>query len=988
MDYPHLTSKAEERALESTQLSFCKGINLDHIKETVETLLNHIGDNGMFAEYTMHDISHVNGMLDLLEKIIPDDTKYQMTPADWLMTVLSIYFHDLGMFIPKGEFENRLKNKEFLSFKQLILEDDDNKQYIESLEDGDRERFLYQEFVRRNHGERIFDWITTVDKTKLNDELCKIISELLNGLDPTFKADLALICKSHQMTELPDRLKSVDEAYGSKDKEKVNLLYVSVLLRSSDILHMTHDRTPEIEYRIISPQNKISVVEWAKQREVKSIDIHIETDEQGNKNPKIPCHSFEVQAKFSDDKGYFSFKKALVDAINELKKCHEWCEKSRISNNNKYFFPWTNIDTTRVLADGFLNDKLKFEIDQQNILHLLTGHTLYNDSTVVLRELIQNAMDAGRLQDSKRKTKTKYQCRIEIEWNSQSRILRISDNATGMDVNSIQNYLLRVGASKYQSDSFKKDYPDFHSISRFGIGLLTCFMISDDVDIYTLDEEEKQCHLLKIRNLNGEYLMRNDADKSKILEGQHGTTFELKVRNDVDLDNIEQQIRQWIIIPFGKVLLKIDNRDYIQIGYSNVKDAIEDYAKKLNNVDFSSGKYRVYYKSMNGIDIAFLQYYNSYMKTWSLFHYYESDVEVDAPIGISIEGIKVTLETPGMRDRNYLSLVNCTGWNSPTTNVARNALEESPSLVRMYETIYSAYIESFISQIGTLQKDYSLIWATTEVNSLIDSFYYTRPFGFVAYRDILCNVLRDIKCIPIDSGKEVQLFSVNTLPSNITTIDSRAFTAAVSLLKDMNSSDKTAYGLLSELEKNEIKDEKILPMESIARCILHLFYDTYEVNSIDVNVKNRRIRFKWNSKEGKWIHRKASRTRYSDYHLFFKEKESDVMVDGMDDKKVIISNRCIYFVNDSPLLDFILHAIKDLKINDDVFDILCGLICEIFFDYDNNDKQTVDKYLNSDANYLKSAFYDFFSKDELMTAIKGAGDSVINLMKYYHFTYN
>ena len=125
-----------------------------------------------------------------------------------------------------------------------------------------------------------------------------------------------------------------------------------------------------------------------------------------------------------------------------------------------------------------------------------------------------------------------------------------------------------------------------------------------------------------------------------------------------------------------------------------------------------------------------------------------------------------------------------------------------------------------------------------------------------------------------------------------------------------------------------------------------------------------------------------------DYHLFFKEKESDVMVDGMDDKKVIISNRCIYFVNDSPLLDFILHAIKDLKINDDVFDILCGLICEIFFDYDNNDKQTVDKYLNSDANYLKSAFYDFFSKDELMTAIKGAGDSVINLMKYYHFTYN
>ena len=94
-DHQKFDSMAEEKAQECLSYSFCGSLNLQHIKDTLAKILNHIGDNGMFAEYTMHDISHVNGMLSLLDKIIPDTTKYAMTPADWLMTVLAIYFHDL-----------------------------------------------------------------------------------------------------------------------------------------------------------------------------------------------------------------------------------------------------------------------------------------------------------------------------------------------------------------------------------------------------------------------------------------------------------------------------------------------------------------------------------------------------------------------------------------------------------------------------------------------------------------------------------------------------------------------------------------------------------------------------------------------------------------------------------------------------------------------------------------------------------------------------
>jgi HSP90 family molecular chaperone len=56
------------------------------------------------------------------------------------------------------------------------------------------------------------------------------------------------------------------------------------------------------------------------------------------------------------------------------------------------------IDETSIETEGFIRDTFEFTIDQARIQDLLTGHTLYNDSRVVLRELVQNSLDAIRLQ--------------------------------------------------------------------------------------------------------------------------------------------------------------------------------------------------------------------------------------------------------------------------------------------------------------------------------------------------------------------------------------------------------------------------------------------------------------------------------------------------------------------------------------------------------------------------------------------------------------
>ena len=131
---------------------------------------------------------------------------------------------------------------------------------------------------------------------------------------------------------------------------------------------------------------------------------------------------------------------------------------------------------------------------------MLVGHTLYNDSSVVVRELVQNGIDAVRLQTEyeKREGKLYSQGQVWVEWNSQNRELIFWDNGTGMSIQDVENYLLKVGASKYRDETVKKQFPNFSSISHFGIGILTCFMVANDIDIITNSIEYEKEDIIKI----------------------------------------------------------------------------------------------------------------------------------------------------------------------------------------------------------------------------------------------------------------------------------------------------------------------------------------------------------------------------------------------------------------------------------------------------------------------------------------------------------
>lgn len=108
-DVNKLPSNAERQASRAEAASAFSGLNLLHIRRQVTHFLSLIGREGIFDQYTVHDISHIDKMLASLDWIIPEQTKSVMSSVDWLMTALAIYFHDLGMLVTAREYASRIR---------------------------------------------------------------------------------------------------------------------------------------------------------------------------------------------------------------------------------------------------------------------------------------------------------------------------------------------------------------------------------------------------------------------------------------------------------------------------------------------------------------------------------------------------------------------------------------------------------------------------------------------------------------------------------------------------------------------------------------------------------------------------------------------------------------------------------------------------------------------------------------------------------------
>ena len=705
-----LISFAEKKALRACENRLFSGVVLSTIKDKLKAMLGMIGRDGIFNEYTKHDISHVDGMLELVDTIIPEATRENMTLAEWLLLVLSIYFHDLGMLVTKKEFNDRNSFDKYNVYRSRYQESPENTLSLSGLSDEDKERFIYQEFVRSTHGDRVYSWISgeVADDVPADKEVCSLVEEMVKGLPHSFKKDLATVCRSHQLDDIENDIERntiyrANQVYGQSREDHANVFYVALILRTVDLLHISSDRTPTIEYRLISPSNPKSQEEWAKQMAVTGITQKLKTDPAGNADTSQQPDTLQVNALFRTEDGFF----ALIDYLNyarvQLAKSFEINDKINRRYATTHLFPWRDIDDSVIQTENFEREKLSFTIDQVKILDLLVGETIYNNYTVAIRELVQNAIDAVKVKRYDSQGKKGLEPRVEVSWFPESRELMVSDNGTGMDMNIIKNYLLKVGSSRYQDPEFLKTHPDFHSISRFGIGLLTCFLIADDVDIITRMNADEKPLLLKIRNLQGKYLLKHgeEAGSKLRLLSETGTSIKLKIRPRIDNFDPERQLKNWIVFPNCKVSFVCDDKR-VNIGFSSPQELIKHLLEGKKEKD----EYRIACLHDEGIDFALALKKNSFFNEWApvdsdLFS--NSNVKSIAPCGLCVEGIRINFDTPGYNKPTFVAYANLYGRNAPKTTVARSGIS-SDSQDKLLALIYRQLIKVIDEQKDALSR--------------------------------------------------------------------------------------------------------------------------------------------------------------------------------------------------------------------------------------------------------------------------------------------
>ena len=163
-------------------------------------------------------------------------------------------------------------------------------------------------------------------------------------------------------------------------------------------------------------------------------------------------------------------------------------------------------------------EDFSFQVDLKGIIRLLSEN-LYSSSDVFLRELLQNAVDAIA---ARRESEPGFRDgRIRVTYHSEAdgqANLVFSDNGIGLTREEIHTFLSVIGQSSKRGEMERTSF-----IGQFGIGLLSCFLVTDEIVVRSRSVcEEKGWKWLG--RSDGTYQVAADAETLA-----QGTSIEIKL---------------------------------------------------------------------------------------------------------------------------------------------------------------------------------------------------------------------------------------------------------------------------------------------------------------------------------------------------------------------------------------------------------------------------------------------------------------------------
>lgn len=149
-------------------------------------------------------------------------------------------------------------------------------------------------------------------------------------------------------------------------------------------------------------------------------------------------------------------------------------------------------------------DPYLFQVNLGGMIDILSNH-LYSSPDVFVRELLQNAVDAiaaKRVKNMKSDGEDAVTLSLS-ESPDGKKILTFTDTGTGLTEAEIHRFLAVIGQSSKHDAEKKRVSSDY--IGRFGIGLLSCFLVSDCIRVRTRSVSEPDRTLEWCGNPDGTY---------------------------------------------------------------------------------------------------------------------------------------------------------------------------------------------------------------------------------------------------------------------------------------------------------------------------------------------------------------------------------------------------------------------------------------------------------------------------------------------------
>lgn len=493
-----------------------------------------------FQHYSRHDETHSVYILTQIEQLLGKQRVDLLSAGDLWLILEVAYSHDTGMAMTYNEMlELWEKEEEFQDYIRKCIEEDlgdvtmaalyyqemDNllhdRKKMEGV-NGKKEvefspswpvviqyyvKILVAEYIRSHHAKRAEKLFFKMDK-----EMEQIIPVRLYQT-------VILVSQMHgkNFQDILDQLKYCVNGFGSG---VLHPQFVAAMLRIGDLLDIDNNRFDPYAVQRFGRLPLASMLHAKKHTSITHIyvsesEVTAEADTAEYEVALLTSEWFQMIQKEVEN---------LICAWNEIvPEALQGCVLKK--SNCKVFFHHRYFD---------IDMRKEFTVNKKKIINLLIGTNIYSNSLDFIREYLQNAMDASKMQlwmdlkhkkydfqrnrsildygqispfDLENSVYNNYPVIIRIEWNdSKDRILiKITDCGIGIEEEYFQN-LSNIGTGWRGREQYAEELRQMPKWLRptggFGIGIQSAFMVTDCVELLTKSDKDAHGHRVRLLSPN------------------------------------------------------------------------------------------------------------------------------------------------------------------------------------------------------------------------------------------------------------------------------------------------------------------------------------------------------------------------------------------------------------------------------------------------------------------------------------------------------